>query len=424
VAERLLIAGLRAHERVEESEAACARLAFLLKASHELALSLEPETVLQTIVNLVVPELADGATLYTSAAEDRPARVTSATSDVFADRTPEWWSWFERVTRQVVEHALLSGTSQLATASAKHTRTMRFAEPLVSYLVVPIHARGRPIGALRMLSLASRRTYGSDEVGLAEAYCSQVSLALENAWLYAARLALVAHLEDVRSQLDVAQTEWLRDDERRRIARDLHDHVEQSFFAIGLTAAAALDVRHEPNMNELADALRHVSQLSTSGAEQLRSAIFALKHADVCFSAFGLVSSLRGVVYAFQRRTGVEADLVVTGTGSDVPDDVSEMLHAVACEALANTERHAHASSVVLKLQLQPRSVALSIMDDGVGAPTLVLQRLASSALHFGLAGLKERVRRLRGSFKAGPGANGGFVVRTRLPLPEQVISA
>src|SRR5215469_10844577 len=99
VAERLLIAGLRAQERVDESEAARSRLAFLFGASQELARSLEPAALLQTIVDLVVPELADGTTLYICTSDNGALQTTSATSDAIADRTQEWWSWFERVTR-------------------------------------------------------------------------------------------------------------------------------------------------------------------------------------------------------------------------------------------------------------------------------------------------------------------------------------
>lgn len=416
VAERLLIAGLRAQERVDEAEAARSRLAFLFKASQELAGSLQTAAVLQIILDLVVPELADGATLYVCDSDGGASQTTSTSSTAIADRTQEWWSWFERATSQVVRNAISFGVSQHATASEKQIRSTLFAYSQVSYLVVPVHARGRRIGALRMLSLAPRRQYGRDDVSLAEAFASQAGLALENACLFDKQLALVAHLEEIRGQLDAAQTERLRDDERRRIARDLHDHVEQIFFAIGLTATAAFDRRQDdPNATELTDALQHVGHLSASGAEHLRGAIFALRHAD--FGTFGLVSSLRNAVEIFQQRTGVEADLLVTGTESEMPSEVTETLHAVVHEALANIERHARATSVVLKLQLRSRSVTLTINDDGVGAPRLVLEKLDSSALHFGLAGLRERVRRIKGSFGAAPGANGGFVVRTRLPL-------
>jgi signal transduction histidine kinase len=97
--------------------------------------------------------------------------------------------------------------------------------------------------------------------------------------------------------------------------------------------------------------------------------------------------------------------------------EVADTLYATAREALANVERHAHAASAVLNLKARSQSITLTVHDDGVGAPNLVLKRIGSSATHFGLGGLRERVRRLNGHFTAGPGPDGGFVLRTRLPL-------
>jgi signal transduction histidine kinase len=57
------------------------------------------------------------------------------------------------------------------------------------------------------------------------------------------------------------------------------------------------------------------------------------------------------------------------------------------------------------------------VHDDGGGASSLLLNQIADSATHFGLHGLRERVERLRGTFVAGPGPDGGFVVRARIPL-------
>jgi signal transduction histidine kinase len=111
------------------------------------------------------------------------------------------------------------------------------------------------------------------------------------------------------------------------------------------------------------------------------------------------------------------ADLALTGRHRQVPTDVGEALYAMAREALANVERHARAGAVVLRLELRQRSITLTVHDDGAGASTLLLKQIADSATHFGLHGLRERVQRLHGTFVAGPGPDGGFVVRARIPL-------
>jgi signal transduction histidine kinase len=165
----------------------------------------------------------------------------------------------------------------------------------------------------------------------------------------------------------------------------------------------------------LSQALKQVGQLATVGAEDLRAAIFALNHAE--FAGRGLMAAFWKLVRGFQNRTGIETDLVLTGAQQQVPTEVGEVLHATAREALANVERHSRAGAVVLRLHVAPRSITLTVHDDGVGASPLVLKQIWNSATHFGLRNTRDRVRRLHGAFVAGPGPDGGFLVRARLPL-------
>jgi signal transduction histidine kinase len=416
VAERLLVAGLRAQERADQSEAARDRLGFLFRASQQLARSLEPATVLQSLVEVVVPELGDMATVQVPRLE-RQARMNTATStEAVSAYPPEWWRWVERVTRPAATRARTFGLSQFGSVRRKRGPTVPFEGREFSYIVVPLRAPGHTFGTLRICAVAPRLSYGPEDLGVAEALANQAGLALDNARLYQEQRAAAARLEQVRGQLDAAQSESLREDERRRIARDLHDQVEQAFFAIGLTAASALDKRKvDLNLSELTEALRQIGDLSGSGAEQLRAAIFALKNAD--YAKLGIVPALWKLVRSFEQRTGVDTDLVLTGAHTELPAEVAETLYATACEALANVERHSRAGSAVLSLRARPQSITLTVHDDGVGVPKSILKRIGSSATHFGLGGLRDRVRRLNGRFSAGPGPSGGFLLRTRLPL-------
>jgi PAS domain S-box-containing protein len=196
----------------------------------------------------------------------------------------------------------------------------------------------------------------------------------------------------------------------------LQDHALQTFFVIGLVARAAVAELPPDRVSEpVAAALVQVMELATAGTEHLREAIFALNHSEVV--AGGVVPALWGLVRAFQQRTGIDADLLVSGTPRQLPTEVSEMLHAVAREALANVERHSQAGAVVLGLHIARHSVTLSVQDDGASASEPVVERIADSATHFGLRGVGQRVRRLGGTFVAQAARDGGFLVRTRLPL-------
>src|SRR5262249_31159451 len=149
----------------------------------------------------------------------------------------------------------------------------------------------------------------------------------------------------------------------------------------------------------VAAALAQVGELANTGSEHLRESLFALTHAEVDRS--GVVPALWRLVRRFQQRTGIEADLVISGSPGRLPVEVAETLHAVAREALSNAERHSKASAVLLGLRVGPRTVTLSVQDDGAGASVRMVKRIADSATHFGLRGVGERVRRLGGSFVA-----------------------
>jgi signal transduction histidine kinase len=283
--------------------------------------------------------------------------------------------------------------------------------PVHTFLGVPLLFGGEVLG---MIGVANRpRGYAPAEERLLSTFANQVAVAIRNARLYEEQRDMIARLQQLRGQLDAAEREQLLEDERKRIARELHDRVEQTFFSIGLTAGAALEAG-EGQSARAGDALALVRALSSQGAEQMREAIFALSRAEV--HDRGLVQALWRLVREFRRRSSLEADLVLSGRERRLPPETAETLHAVAREALANAEQHAQASAVVISLRFSARATTLAVQDDGVGASALVLRTLGDSATHFGLRGLNERVRRLGGSFNARPGDDGGLVVRARVP--------
>jgi PAS domain S-box-containing protein len=229
---------------------------------------------------------------------------------------------------------------------------------------------------------------------------------------------IVERMQRLRQQCDDQQRERLLEEERRRLVREMHEHVEQALFAIGLAATAATaKPPSDPGVQPLLTALGQVNELATAGAQQLREAIFALHHADV--QGRGLEPALLQLAADFRRKTGIEADVASTGARRRLPTVVAETLYSVAREGLANVEHHAHAAAVVLGLHIDWRSVTLSIQDDGDGASLEAWPGVGNSTTRFGLRILRERVLSQNGSFFAGPSPEGVFLVRTTLPLAE-----
>jgi PAS domain S-box-containing protein len=129
--------------------------------------------------------------------------------------------------------------------------------------------------------------------------------------------------EDYRVQLlERVERDLLLDQERKRIAYDLHDNVEQTFFAIGLTSSSALrDARPCTTCGQTLAALVRVNSLAVEGTSQLREAIRALSSAEV--RDHRLAPSLRTLADNFQHRTEIEAEVAVTGSKRGLPTRVA-----------------------------------------------------------------------------------------------------
>lgn len=195
----------------------------------------------------------------------------------------------------------------------------------------------------------------------------------------------------------------------------LQDHALQTFFLIGLLARAALaELPPEQASDSIGTALGQIIDVAATGREHLREAVVTLGHAEPARS--GLVDSLQALVRHFQDRTGIDAELIVSGRRRSLPAEAIETLYHAAVEALANIERHSHTGAVVLSLQITRRNVTLSVHDDG-GIANTTVERVAGGKAQFGLRGVGLQVRRMGGTFLAKPLREGGFVVRTRLPL-------
>jgi two-component system sensor histidine kinase UhpB len=222
-----------------------------------------------------------------------------------------------------------------------------------------------------------------------------------------------AQMERLAAQVITAQEE-----ERRRVARELHDEAGQALTAviIGLerglasmpdTYAADLPVQPRQLISNLRD-------LAAQTLDEVRK--LALELRPSVLDDLGLVAALRQYVRAAGDRSGLESHLTLTGIeeGERLPPSVETALFRIAQEALTNAIRHARASSVQVRLRRTESLVSLEIRDDGVGLPALTP---SSNGEHLGLFGMRERARLLGGEFVATPVSPRGTLVQVSVPI-------
>ncbi len=216
-----------------------------------------------------------------------------------------------------------------------------------------------------------------------------------------------------------AQVIWAQEEERRRVARELHDEAGQALTAviIGLerglasmpdTYAANLPVQPRQLISNLRDLAAQTLDEVRKLASELRPSVL---------DDLGLVAALRQYVRATEERSGLATHLQLTGLDESerLPPAIETALFRIAQEALTNAIRHARATSVQLRLRRTDTGVSLEVRDDGVGLPAL--PQVSSNGEHLGMFGMRERARLLGGDFVATPVSPRGTLVQVTIPV-------
>jgi two-component system sensor histidine kinase UhpB len=196
-----------------------------------------------------------------------------------------------------------------------------------------------------------------------------------------------------------------QEEERRRLARDLHDEVNQALTAI-LLRLQAVSQDAPPNV---ADELAEVRRLVNQAMDELLRLARELR--PTALDDHGLYPAIESQVRRFSSQTGIEADLRTHGDPAELDPDREIAVFRIAQEALANVARHASASAVAIDLaRLGDHGVELTVRDDGRGfAPE-------GESNGLGLNGMAERARLVGGELDIESRPGSGTAVSLRVP--------
>jgi len=297
------------------------------------------------------------------------------------------------------------------------------------HLHVPIKLDGRVVGGFAAWTPTEREIEDTDHSVL-RILAGQTATALQNAALldHSARLhartarqaadlkARNTELLATQAELGAARQREVLDDERHRIARELHDSVTQYALSAGMHIEL---VRSEIDDDRLRTQLDTAKDLTRRAVEQLRSAIYALndEHAE----GEDLPSMLRRLSEVHMPDE-LSVEVRIGGKPVALPAECEQSLFRIAGEALFNTAVHGEASRAVVRLAYSCRAVRLTISDDGVGRPEEVRRSLrAASATpsgeHRGLVNMQARARELGGTVAFRRARLGGLQVQVEIPV-------
>jgi PAS domain S-box-containing protein len=211
----------------------------------------------------------------------------------------------------------------------------------------------------------------------------------------------------------------LQDEERRRLARELHDSTAQTLAALSLNLALVKQRAGGLDDPRAAKALAESMELADQASREIRTLSYLL-HPPMLDEA-GLPHALRWYADGFANRTGIKVDVHLSPELHRFPAEVETALFRIAQECLTNIHRHSGSPTATVLLTADSGRVALKVADGGKGVPDDVIHegRGNPAALGVGIPGMRERVRQLGGHLDLKHG-NPGTVVEVVLPFPRE----
>jgi two-component system, NarL family, sensor kinase len=209
----------------------------------------------------------------------------------------------------------------------------------------------------------------------------------------------------------------LQDQERRHIARELHDSAGQTLAVLGMSLGALIN-KAESIAPELAKDGEGIEQLVQQLHREIRTTSYLL-HPPL-LDENGLASAISWYVQGLAERSGLAIDLNISEDFGRLPADMEVAIFRVVQESLTNIHRHSGSKSAGIRIAREDDRVRIDVEDCGQGMSAERLGEIQSGGSGVGIRGMRERVRQLHGDMKI-ESSSAGTHVFVSLPIPPRV---
>jgi len=422
----------RAEEEIRRHAARMEVLAEISRASE--AVGLDYQNVLDTLARRIA-ELIGDACIIMLFSEDGQRVIPGA----FYHRHPETQAMVRKVldhnppysTENEYHRTLLSGNSIYIPAVNEAEFRIEFRPEILpvldtrgvsSFIDVPLRVQNHIIGALAIIRDRHGTQYTKDDLILLQDIADRAALTIQNARLYEQVQEAHQRLAALSGRLIAVQEE-----ERRIIARELHDEIGQTLSGLMMQLGTAKSLLPK-SAKSAYSILDQMEALIQQVLERGRAIIAGLR--PPVLDDLGLVPAIRRLGNEFQEDRGTHIEIDTSGLTERLPASLEVALFRIVQEALTNIRKHAQAQQVWIKLVKKNEGAELSIQDDGVGFEKQTVSSSSRDALalgggwripagHFGLVGIQERVTQLGGRLDLTSAPGHGTTLRVEIPLAD-----
>jgi signal transduction histidine kinase len=212
-----------------------------------------------------------------------------------------------------------------------------------------------------------------------------------------------------------------QEEERQRMARELHDDTIQSLLLLCRRLDGLQGVGESPPTSTF-DRLQEAREIAEEVVTGLRDFTKTLR--PPILDDLGMVTSVRRLLTDLTERTKIKSQLRVAGEDRRLPPDTELGIFRIAQEALRNTERHAEATRIAVTLTFTKDEVRLEVIDNGVGFSRASVSNDFTASGHLGLISMQERAELLGGRLKIKSSPGNGTRVNASVPVADSLVDA
>ncbi|MFN8618197.1 MAG: sensor histidine kinase [Dehalococcoidia bacterium] len=372
-----------------QAQTRLAELEALFRADEALRRSLKLDDVLQAMCELAIDLLGADSALVAAWGEDDHLSVRASRA-----LEPHHLALVDRELRDRTRETMATLAPALALIEDVRghepmAEAVRHAGFMASLAEVPIYTAQGLFGFFNV-GFRTRQTFTPEDRRRFDAFITRASLAIENALLF--------------EQAQLAAS----NEERQRLARDLHDSVSQALYGIALGARTARKRLGEGADPALAEPIDYVLSLAEAGLAETRALIFELIPESL--ETQGLVVAIERQAAAIRARHQLDVQ-VFAKDEPELPLRTREAVYRIVQESLNNIVKHAGASHVRIDLAQAGGRVTVTVRDDGRGFDTG-----GTFPGHFGLQSMAERATRAGGAFAVESAPGAGATISVSVP--------
>ena len=206
-----------------------------------------------------------------------------------------------------------------------------------------------------------------------------------------------------------------QEEERKRIAREIHDGLAQTLANVILRTEIVERMVGKQPEDVIRGEIGELKSQVRGGLEEVRKMIFHLR--PMALDDLGLIPALRKYVHDFEEKYRIMTEFKVTGQETRLSSAMEVAIYRFVQEAFTNIHKHAEATFARLEVEFRPNEVELTVTDNGVGFHPERAESRPSGSDRFGLVGMRERVELLEGEFSIESARGQGTRVKMRVPL-------